>query len=90
MSNARLTDEELDEAFEYAHGSLRLTAALSELRQLRALDLTAYEAVITAAIQWRATIADDDCGVPIIHGTDSADGRLIAAVDDLDAKGGVT
>ncbi len=39
----RLTDEELVEAFDYAHGSLRLTAALSELRERRAADLTADE-----------------------------------------------
>jgi hypothetical protein len=39
----RLTDEELTEAFEYAHGSLRLTAALSELRERRKRDLTTEE-----------------------------------------------
>jgi hypothetical protein len=35
---ARLTDAELDEAFEYAHGSLRLTAALAELKERRKQD----------------------------------------------------
>lgn len=40
---SRLTDQELDEAFDYAHGSLRLTAALSELRERRAADLTAQD-----------------------------------------------
>jgi hypothetical protein len=47
MASERLTDTELDEAFDYAHGSLRLTAALSELRERRAADLQVddYEAV---------------------------------------------
>lgn len=35
---SRLTDEELTEAFAYAHGSLRLTAALSELKERRRMD----------------------------------------------------
>jgi hypothetical protein len=38
--STRLTDAELDEAFDYAHGSLRLTAALSELRERRAQNLS--------------------------------------------------
>ncbi|MGE0206148.1 MAG: hypothetical protein AB7E70_19505 [Hyphomicrobiaceae bacterium] len=40
---SRLTDQELEEAFDYAHGSLRMTAALSELRERRAADLTAQD-----------------------------------------------
>ena len=39
----RLSDEELTEAFAYAHGSLRLTAALSELKERRAADLSAED-----------------------------------------------
>ncbi len=39
----RLTDSELDEAFEHAHGSLRLTTALSELKERRQRDLTSEE-----------------------------------------------
>lgn len=40
----RLTDTELDEAFAQAHGSLRLTAALSELKEVRP--------VVAAARAW--------------------------------------
>ena len=40
MASERLTDEELIEAFDYAHGSLRLTAALSELKERRSQALT--------------------------------------------------
>lgn len=40
----RLTDAELDEAFAQARGSLRLTAALSELKEVRP--------VVAAARAW--------------------------------------
>lgn len=40
----RLTDAELDEAFAQAHGSLRLTAALAELKEVRP--------VVAAALAW--------------------------------------
>jgi hypothetical protein len=50
----RLTDTELDEAFAQAHGSLRLTAALSELKEVRPL--------VAAAKAWRATHPVDGNG----------------------------
>jgi hypothetical protein len=40
---SRLTDAELDEASEYARGSLRMTAIIAELRERRAADLTAED-----------------------------------------------
>lgn len=68
---------------EVARLTERQQELLATIVKLAAL-LAKYEAVVTAARQWRSTIADDDCGVPVVHG-DDADGRLVAAIDALDA-----
>jgi hypothetical protein len=63
----RLSDAELDEAFEYAHGSLRLTAALSELKERRKADeiwsrlddLAVRTAALAASIHWPLILASN-------------------------------
>jgi hypothetical protein len=59
----RLTDAELDEAMAYAHGSLRLTAALAELKERRALDMTDRDCELLRIVRddvLEFGLADDD------------------------------
>lgn len=74
MADHRLTDPELDEAFAQAHGSLRLTAALSELKEVRpvvAAAMAFYE-------RWQTADFEDD--------TKHARLTLFAAIDKVMAK----
>lgn len=68
----RLTDAELEEAFAQAHGSLRLTAALSELRDRRAADLDATERVEAERfVAWAVDdleVAEDPAWAPLFAG----------------------
>lgn len=74
QSKHRLTDAELEDAFGYAGDSLRLTAALSELRDVRPVVAAAwafYE-------RWQTADFEDD--------TKPARQALFAALTKLRAK----
>lgn len=88
---ARLTDEELAEAFDIARGllSLKLTAAVAELQARRAADLSAED---VEALRYMKCFAEEVHGSAREHGLerehiDIAE-RALDVIDRIIASGG--